>query len=245
MAALVYLSAALSTFFRLSAYVFLRVVCFSVIVARFSTYPIPWQIPGRILTKLLPTLYIVHLSTLPLLSRDKTTPAQHIKTDNDTRNSNKGLVTETQNQPIQVCADRLPTCTQYSQVRYVKQSRASTLKTLLFSLPSTKALTTANVLINTILLLMSADLVLEPYVDNATDVTFTRIGAIYPDSARIVVRYPHENATVAVVSVLWRQATAYGNGAWTAGPAVNLTAANDWTSTGVLDGLWPSTHYEC
>jgi alkaline phosphatase D len=92
---------------------------------------------------------------------------------------------------------------------------------------------------------MSADLILRPYIDSATDVTFTRIGAIYPDSARIVVRYPYENRTNAVVNILWRQVTAYGDPAWTAGPAVNLTAADDWTSTSTLDGLWPSTHYEC
>lgn len=86
---------------------------------------------------------------------------------------------------------------------------------------------------------------LESYFDDAHDVVFTRVGAVYPDAARIVVRYPNENATDALVNVLWRQVTAYGNPAWTAGPTVNLTQERDWTSTGTLDGLWPSTNYEC
>ena len=89
------------------------------------------------------------------------------------------------------------------------------------------------------------DLVLEPYFDDARDVIFTRVGAIYPDSARIVVRYPHENTLNATVSIVWRQITAYEDSAWVTGPIVNLMQDNDWISTGVVDGLWPSTNYEC
>lgn len=101
------------------------------------------------------------------------------------------------------------------------------------------------VAINTALWLMVGELVLHPVLNDAKDVTFTRVGAIYPDSARLVVRYPHTNATDATVRILWRQVPVNGEDPWSHGPSMNLTAANDWVSTAPLEGLWPSTAYEC
>lgn len=128
-----------------------------------------------------------------------------------------------------------------------KRSHIDTVKTLLLSIPSpVKALTTANVLINTILLLLSADLVLEPYFDDAQDVVFTRVGAVYPDSVRIVVRYPPENTTdSALINILWRQVTAHSDPTWTSGPVANLTRESDWVASVSISDLWPSTDYEC
>lgn len=129
----------------------------------------------------------------------------------------------------------------------IKRSHIDTVKTLLLSIPSpVKALTTANVLMNTILLFLSADLVLEPYFDAAEDVVFTRVGAVYPDSARIVVRYPPESTTdSALINIFWRQVTAYGDPTWTPGPVANLTRESDWVATVSIGSLWPSTDYEC
>ncbi|KAI0693874.1 PhoD-like phosphatase-domain-containing protein [Cytidiella melzeri] len=210
MVGLLYSSAILSTLFRLSVFVFLRVI------------------PARHITKLIPTLYVLHLSSLALLPNNAATPSQHtnLKLPNGNGGLSKEYVVET-------------------DLKAIQQFRVDTLKALLFSIPSpAKTLTAATVLINTVLLLCSMDFVLESYFDDARDVTFTRVGAIYPDSARIVVRYPHENTTNALVSVLWRQVTAYGDSAWTAGPTLNLTKENDWVSTSSLVGLWPSTNYE-
>ena len=116
----------------------------------------------------------------------------------------------------------------------------------MLSLPSaSRSLTLLNVAINTIVLLLAADFVIYPALDSAKDVVFTRVGAVYPDSAKLVVRYPVVNATESQLRILWRQAPSTSDSAWHAGPAVHLTAEHDWVSTVTLDGLWPSTSYEC
>lgn len=86
-----------------------------------------------------------------------------------------------------------------------------------------------------------------PYFDSATDVVYTRVGALYPDSAKIVVRYPAANATENLVRVVWRQASdkALVDVPWREGPVANLTAERDWVQTVRLQGLWPTTEYEC
>lgn len=118
--------------------------------------------------------------------------------------------------------------------------------TLIFSLPThIRSLNLANVAINTLLFLFALDFTLYPLIDDATGVVFSRVGAVYPDSVRVTVRYPLENATSNEVHLLWRENTGFGEPVWNAGPSVNLTAGDDWTGTVRLGGLWPSTHYEC
>ena len=106
-------------------------------------------------------------------------------------------------------------------------------------------MTYLNVAINTIIVLLAVDFIVYPVLDNAKDVTFTRVGAVYPDSAKLVVRYPVPNATESELHILWRQITSSQETTWHPGPAVNVTADNDWINTVRLDGLWPSTSYEC
>lgn len=119
---------------------------------------------------------------------------------------------------------------------------------ILFSIPSpARIFNLANLAINTLLFLFALDFVLYPVIDSAKDVVFTRVGAVYPDSAKLVVRYPLNvpNVTENLVRILWRQASVLEEATWSAGPIVNLTAADDWVNTARLDGLWPSTNYEC
>ncbi|KAI0340220.1 hypothetical protein BDW22DRAFT_450134 [Trametopsis cervina] len=204
MSAVAFISATLSTVFRIFIYVFLRVI------------------PARPLTRILPTLYALYISSLVLLPKSERAPSQ--ASNGNGKSPQDSLQVKQEKQ---------------------QQSPLAILKSLLFSIPSpTKSLTAANVLINTILLLLYADLVLEPYLDDASDVTFTRVGAVNPDSVRLVVRYPHDNTTDGLVNVLWRQVDTHGASEWTVGPSLNVTKANDWVSTTTLDGLWPSTRYE-
>jgi alkaline phosphatase D len=101
-----------------------------------------------------------------------------------------------------------------------------------------------NLLLNTLLLLGVVDFVVQPLFDSASDVTFTRVGAVYPDSAKIVVRYPEFNATEHRVRIVWREArSSYDK--WRNGPVLKLNDESDWVNTGLLSGLWPSTDYEC
>ena len=77
---------------------------------------------------------------------------------------------------------------------------------------------------------------------------FTRVGALYPDAAKIVVRYPAVNATERKVRIAWRQAAlndASPEDSWISGPILDLTSTNDWVSTAKIDRLWPRTLYEC
>ncbi|KAI0695405.1 PhoD-like phosphatase-domain-containing protein [Cerioporus squamosus] len=88
---------------------------------------------------------------------------------------------------------------------------------------------------------------LVPYFDDASGVVFTRVGALYPDAAKIVVRYPPTtNATENLVRLSWRQVNTKGptDAPWREGPLANLTAESDWVTTVRLPGLWPSTTYE-
>lgn len=110
-----------------------------------------------------------------------------------------------------------------------------------------RALRRANLVLNTLLLLATAEFVFFPYFDSASDVVFTRVGALYPDSAKIVVRYPSTNATENLVRIVWRQADdkTESDAPWREGPVANLSAEHDWVQTVRLQGLWPTTQYEC
>ena len=110
-----------------------------------------------------------------------------------------------------------------------------------------RALRYANLAVNTLLLFAVAEFVATPYFDDASSVVYTRVGALYPDAAKIVLRYPPStNATENLVRVSWRQASkTYSDASWREGPLVNLTAETDWVQTVRLTGLWPKTTYEC
>ena len=119
---------------------------------------------------------------------------------------------------------------------------------LLFSLPTTRLTSIITASINTLLILLAADFVFSPVIDSANDVTFTRLGAVYPDAAKITVRYPFSgstNATENNVIILWRPTTAAAAEPWTDGPTLHLQPDFDWTNTTKLTKLWPSTEYEC
>jgi alkaline phosphatase D len=99
--------------------------------------------------------------------------------------------------------------------------------------------------INTGLLIAAAELALTPFFDHASAVTFTRIGAVYPDGVKVVVRYPFPGHN-ASVNVLWREVHPSSNDTrWQQGPVVNLTQELDWVSTVKIENLWPETTYEC
>ncbi|KAF8964137.1 PhoD-like phosphatase-domain-containing protein [Flammula alnicola] len=122
------------------------------------------------------------------------------------------------------------------------------LATLCFSLPTESLfLTWTNLLINTLLLLAAADLALTPFFDTASDVVFTRVGAVYPDSVKIVVRYPQPNVTEESLLILYREtSTLKSNDSiiWKDGPHIHLKEQSDWVDTARLVNLWPSTSYE-
>jgi hypothetical protein len=118
---------------------------------------------------------------------------------------------------------------------------------LVFSLPTTRLTSVLTWSINTLLILLAADFVLTPVFDSATDVTFTRIGAVYPDAVKVAVRYPlfEAGATEHHVRVQWRPVTAAADDRWKDGPILHLSPESDWTNTTKLTKLWPSTEYEC
>ncbi|KAJ7582448.1 PhoD-like phosphatase-domain-containing protein [Mycena floridula] len=123
------------------------------------------------------------------------------------------------------------------------------LATALFSLPiSSTRLRNITVAINSIIFFACLEFTATPYLDTARDLSFTRVGAVYPDSAKIVVRYPAAgNDTKNDVQIFWRQVVADLNETaypWRDGPLVSLSEEQDWTSTVKLSGLWPSTAYE-
>lgn len=97
------------------------------------------------------------------------------------------------------------------------------------------------------MLIAAADVVLYPLYDNAADVVYTRVGAVYPDAAKIVVRYPDEGSREVLLQ--WQQtniiSSALDDEPWIDGPVLNLTETDDWVGTVMLKGLWPSTSYQC
>jgi hypothetical protein len=117
---------------------------------------------------------------------------------------------------------------------------------VLLSIPTqSQILQGINLLINTLFLLAAIDFIVFPFFDIASTVVFTRVGAVYSDSVKIVIRYPQNNAPTHTVRVIWREFTDQMSNVWRDGPVLNLTEENDWVDTVRLGGLWPSTTYEC
>jgi alkaline phosphatase D len=118
----------------------------------------------------------------------------------------------------------------------------------LFSLPSaSRRIRICQLVVNTLLLLAAIEFVIHPLFDPATDVVFTRVGAVYPDGVKIVVRYPESNITESNLRVIWRE---FKEGTpldenWRDGPVLKLTEEHDWVNAVNLRSLWPTTTYEC
>jgi alkaline phosphatase D len=102
--------------------------------------------------------------------------------------------------------------------------------------------------VNALLLLAAVNFVTQPFLDTASSVTFTRVGAVYSDSAKVVIRYPQSNATEHKLRIIWRQAhnvPTEKSHPWRGGPILTLTEEQDWVKTTKLSRLWPGTTYEC
>ncbi|KAI0253905.1 PhoD-like phosphatase-domain-containing protein [Lactifluus subvellereus] len=184
---------------------------------RIFTYLFLRVVPARLCKYLLPGLYLAYTATIPIASLRLPSPPD-AKQD----------------------GSAAPATTNKTN------NNRDVVWELLFSLPTTRLTTIITWSINTLLLLFAADFVFTPVIDSATDVTFTRVGAVYPDAVKVVVRYPlsHANATERDVLILWRPATAAAAEPWTDGPTLRLDPEFDWTNTTKLTKLWPSTEYE-
>ncbi|KAH8108215.1 PhoD-like phosphatase-domain-containing protein [Cristinia sonorae] len=194
---------------------------------RISVFIFLRVIPTTLFKKILPPLWLLYLTTWYLTPPP--IPEGPATTNGDSKNE---LDKKQQEQPT------VPTSV---------LNKLDPLATIVFSLPSPiRALRTANLTINVLLLLAATELIFYPYFDHASDVVFTRLGAVHPDSAKITVRYPStlHNATEHEVQITWRQATSSSEGEWQDGPILALAAERDWVQTVRLQGLWPSTTYE-
>lgn len=97
---------------------------------------------------------------------------------------------------------------------------------------------------------MVADFLARPLFETHEDLVFTRVGTVYHDAAKIVVRYPPPSDGLRIV---WKQVDGTGTIAhsnsdesgWIDGPALDLKAENDWVGVTRLDSLWASTRYQC
>ena len=127
--------------------------------------------------------------------------------------------------------------------------RSSPISTILFSLPTkSRYLQCLNIIINTLLFLAVLDFAVTPFVDPASDLVFTRVGAVYPDSAKIVVRYPKANASEHTLLLVYRETPSNpleSSPPWKDGPLLQLNQSFDWVGTVRLASLWPGTSYEC
>ncbi|KAI0713393.1 PhoD-like phosphatase-domain-containing protein [Earliella scabrosa] len=219
-------SSALSTLYRILVYLFLEVL------------------PKSELKYIIPALYVLYAATLrsatPLVTDVVAIKEEKLVVHEEQKPEKNGdAVTD-----VTVAASTttvvvpLPAPTDWK----------SALSTIVFSVPSpVRALHYANLAINTLLLLAVAEFLAVPYFDDASGVVYTRVGALTPDAAKIVVRYPPTtNATENLVRLSWRQANTNGltDAPWRPGPLANLTADHDWVQSVRLSGLWPSTTYE-
>lgn len=99
---------------------------------------------------------------------------------------------------------------------------------------------------------MVVDFTFRPLLNSYDDLIFTRVGAVYHDAAKIVVRYPGEKDGVRIV---WKQfsnavvgvtnATRDNESQWIRGPLVKLSPDQDWVGSAKLGNLWTGTTYQC
>ena len=186
---------------------------------RLAAYVFLRVIPTSLAKPVLPGLYLFHLLALYLSPSPPVTYGWE------------------QKQPTE---QRAPPAYTWKQKQPTNQRAPLTV--LAFSLPShSRILNVINVFINSLLLLAAADLAFSPLLDPAHDISFSRVGAVYPDAAKIVVRAPFQYD---FLHILYRDTTS-PDLPWIDGPSLNLLPQNDWAHTVRLDNLWPSTPYEC
>ncbi|TBU46997.1 PhoD-like phosphatase-domain-containing protein [Dichomitus squalens] len=213
-------SSAVSTLYRIVVYLFLQVV------------------PKSEAKWLIPILYILYVATsyfsTPLFNRVAVVKEEIVAVQEEKPEENGDIVTDV-------------AVVETTAVVSVPEPLdwKSALSTVIFSVPSpVRALRLANLAINTILLFAVIEFLAVPYFDDASGVVYTRVGALTPDAAKIVVRYPPSaNSTENLVRLSYRQVKSSPQ-AWREGPIANLTAENDWVQTVRLTGLWPTTTYE-
>jgi alkaline phosphatase D len=150
---------------------------------------------------------------------------------------------------VTVCLPHRPQAVTDEKHTIHRTPPVSPLSTILFSLPTkSRYLQCLNIIINTLLFLAALDFVVTPFVDTASDLVFTRVGALYPDSAKIVVRYPKVNATEHTLLLVYRETPSNileSSPPWKDGPHLQLNQSFDWVDTVRLASLWPGTSYEC
>lgn len=198
------------------------------------------QVPTRLGKTVLPALYLTYLASTCLSSIAFAR----------TSSSNENLSQKNGNKRVPPPVRLFSNLIHFRLTLLIQCSRdGNTLLTVIFSLPSSSLrLRVINFAVNTLLLLASAELLFLPVFDRASDVIFTRVGAVYPDAVKILIRYPQPNVTEGVLRVVWREiknVETNGNRPWREGPVVRLAEENDWINTVKLNGLWPSRSYEC
>jgi alkaline phosphatase D len=224
-----YASCLFSTLFRLSVFVFLRIVRSFPLEILNSLIHITTQIPTGLAKFVLPTLYSLYISAL-FLSRN----------EDDLLKTDPGIV---KRHGLYVC--RLHSFRRVFPHQNHKQ-QVSRLFTVILTLPTTsRRLRLSSLLVNSLLLLASIEFAVEDYLYDAPDAVFTRLGAIYPDKAKLVIRYPHFKDPIHVV---WRKVRGSPDAQiqpWTLGSPVMLSEAGDWVNSTTISPLWPNTVYEC
>ncbi|KAF8921574.1 PhoD-like phosphatase-domain-containing protein [Mucidula mucida] len=116
----------------------------------------------------------------------------------------------------------------------------------ILSLPtSSKRVRWATTISNCLLLAAVAELIITPFVDPASNVVFTHIGAVTPDTVKITARLP-PTYILDDVHIVWREHTGATDKelAWKHGPELTVKENNDWVDVATLKGLWPNTYYE-
>lgn len=168
-----------STFFRINAYVFLRVA------------------PHRMGVAILPSLFVLYLTSL--FFTGESVPAEvrrKSKQQEEKRRLAAALNTE-EHKPLVENGRAQNGAVTTPAAQAIEETDSSChypFLTLLWTLPTrSRSIRTANIVINTVLLAFAADLLLNPFWDPASEVVFARVGAVYHDAAKIVVRYPPGN----------------------------------------------------
>ncbi|PPQ98839.1 hypothetical protein CVT24_003393 [Panaeolus cyanescens] len=194
---------------------------------RFVSYIFLQIIPTRLAVPALPSLYILHIISLWSHQRSKLPAKKELKVSE-----------EKQNGSSQVNGHAPP----------IAPKDVNPWLALLFSLPAkSRVLNRFNIIINTLLFAAALDLTLTPFLDPATDVIFARVGAVYPDAAKVIVRFPAQNTTQHTLRVRYRQIDARdapNSSPWRDGPLLDLSQEHDWVNTTKLTNLWPDTLYE-
>lgn len=92
---------------------------------------------------------------------------------------------------------------------------------------------------------MVVDFTFRPLLNSYDDLIFTRVGAVYHDAAKIVVRYPGEKDGVRIVWKQFSAAVRDNESQWIGGPLVKLSPDQDWVGSAKLGNLWTGTTYQC